>query len=460
VTAVTRQAGSGGGAGDQTGRAGPAGPGTWGGPGPGSGPGTGSGPGPGGGPGTGGWPGGPSPGGAGAVGWRRWRAPAALVAIILAGGTVIALLQTGPVVTGPLDPRDVGPGGTHALAALLAGQGKRVSTVDTAAAALAQSMRPHTALVVADPGRVGPASLPALAATPADLLIVAPGPRALAALTRGVTPAAQAPVANHPPRCTWPGARLAGPADMGGLLLRSTAPGAWRCYPVSRAATPGGPGGRAGPGAPPRTRYASLVRYRSGGRIITVLGTGAPLTNRDLGRGGNAALALNLLAGDSRIVWLVPGPAASSAPGAARSRSVSGLIPAPVYLVIAELAVALVLAALWRMRRFGPLVFEPLPVVVRASETAEGHGALYRSRRARDRAAAALRAATLARLTARTGLPQTASPEAVGRELAGRTGRGEQEIRAMLYGPVPRDDAALVKLATDLDTLEEQVLAQ
>jgi hypothetical protein len=120
--------------------------------------------------------------------------------------------------------------------------------------------------------------------------------------------------------------------------------------------------------------------------------------------------------------------------------------------------VALVLAALWRMRRFGPLVFEPLPVVVRASETAEGHGRLYRSRRARDRAAAALRAAAAARLTTRTGLPQATSPEVICQELARRTGRGAGEIRAMLFGPVPGDDAALMKLATDLDDLEGQVL--
>src|SRR5262249_57583714 len=99
------------------------------------------------------------------------------------------------------------------------------------------------------------------------------------------------------------------------------------------------------------------------------------------------------------------------------------------------------------MGRFGPLVFEPLPVVVRASETAEGHGRLYRSRRARDRAAAALRAAAVARITSRTGLPQAASPEAVGQELAGRTGRGGEAIQAMLFRPVPGDDAALVKLA-------------
>src|SRR5262249_43338157 len=191
--------------------------------------------------------------------------------------------------------------------------------------------------------------------------------------------------------------------------------------------------------APSRAGYASLVRYQRGGRVITVLGTGIPLTNGDLGNNGNAALALNLLANDSRIVWLMPGPVAGAGAG---SGSVYGLIPRPVYLVIAEIAVALVLTALWRMRRFGPLVFEPLPVVVRASETAEGHGRLYRSRRARDRAATALRTASVTRITSRTGLPQTASPEAVCQELARRTGRGEGQIHAMLFGPAPGDDAA------------------
>ena len=217
-----------------------------------------------------------------------------------------------------------------------------------------------------------------------------------------------------------------------------------------------GSGSQAGRGAA-RAGYASLVRYRSGDRVITVLGTGAPLTNLYLGGGGNAALALNLLANDSRVVWLVPGAVVSTGGGPG---SVSGLIPPAVYLVAAELAVALLLAALWRVRRFGPLVSEPLPVVVRASETAEGHGRLYRSRHARGRAAAALRAASLARITARTGLPQTASPETVSRELARRTGRSEQQIQAMLFGPAPGDDAALVKLANDLDTLEGQVLTE
>jgi Domain of unknown function (DUF4350) len=394
--------------------------------------------------------------GAGA-GWRRWRAPAATVAIILAGGVVIALLGAGPAATGQLDPRDVGPAGAHALAALLAGQGKHVSRVDSVTAALAQAREPGTAVVIADPGRIASSSLPRLSAAPADLLIIAPSRGALAGLVPGVTLAAVVGVASYPPRCSWPGARLAGAADMGGLLLRSPARGGWRCYPAGGAAAAGTAGTKTGHRALLRAGYASLIRYQRGGRVITVLGTGTPLTNQDLGNNGNAALALNLLASDARIVWLMPGTAVGTG---ARSGSVYGLIPRPVYLVIAEIAVALVLAALWRMRRFGPLVFEPLPVLVRASETAEGHGSLYRSRRARGRAAAALRSASVARITTRTGLPQTASPEAVCRELARRTGRGEGEIHAMLFGPAPGDDAALVKLASELDALEGQVLTQ
>jgi uncharacterized protein DUF4350 len=386
------------------------------------------------------------PGGRRASRWRQWRAPAALVAVILLGGLVIALLQPTATSARPLDPRNLGGDGTHALAALLAGRGTRVTATGSAGAALAQARPTHSAVIVTDPGLLTGGSLARLAAAPADLLIVAPSWRVLRALAPGITPAGLAPVASRRPGCGWPGARLAGAADTGGLLLDSAVRGAWLCYPAASAG---------GAGAGPGTRYASLVRYARHGRIITVLGSGAPLTNGYLAVAGNAALALNLLATDSHVVWLLPVPAAPAA-----GRPVPSLIPGPMYLVLAELAVAVVLAALWRMRRFGPLVAEPLPVVVRASETAEGHGRLYRSRRVRGRAAAVLRAATLARITARTGLPAGTPPEAVCRDLAGRTGRTPGEIRDMLFGPDPGDDSGLVRLATDLDTLEGQVLTR
>ena len=379
--------------------------------------------------------------------WRRWRGPAAVVILILLGGLIVALLQVRPAVTGVLDPNDTGPAGTHALVALLTGRGQSVIRAGTVATATAQAGS-GTTLVITSPYRLTGGQLAGLARVRADLLIVAPGRTTLAALAPGVTVAGPAAVASVPPQCGLPAARLAGAADLGGLALRTTAPGGWRCYPARRVADNG-----TAPSALP-----SLVRYATAGRVITVMGSGSGLTNQYLGSGGNAALAMNLLSTSSRIIWLVPSPPVAG-PAHGR-RSLSSLIPAPVYAVVIQLGIVVVFTALWRMRRLGPLIPEPLPAVVRACETVEGHGRLYRSRRARDRAAAALRGAALGRITARLGLPQGTSPEVACRELATRTGRGADEIWAILFGPVPGDDAALVRLATDLDALEGQVLTQ
>jgi Domain of unknown function (DUF4350) len=375
--------------------------------------------------------------------WRRWRAPAAVVLVVLLGGLIVALLQVPAPVTGPLDPDDTGLAGAHALVALLRDRGQTVLRAGSAASATASARAPGTTLVLTSPRLLSAGDLAALARLRASLLLVAPGRAALAALAPEVTLARPVLVRDLPPRCGLPGAVAAGDAALGGLLLRSTAPGAWRCYPEG-AATP--------------SLLASLVRYDSRGRLITVLGTGAPLANSGLGRYGNAALALNLLASRPRIVWLVPGPL--PAPGAAGPghRPLASLIPGQVYAVAIQLGVVVVLLALWRMRRLGPLVTEPLPVVVRACETVEGHGRLYRSRRARDRAAAALREAALGRIVTRLGLPRDVPADAVGQELARRTGRDPGEIRALLFGEVPGDDAALVRLADGLDALEGQVL--
>jgi len=346
-------------------------------------------------------------------------------------------------VAGPLDPADTGPAGAHAVVALLRSRGQTVIRAGSTTAAAAQAWARGTTLVVTSPQRLSGGDLTVLARLRGSLLLVAPGRAALAALAPEVTLARPALVRDLPPRCDLPGAAAAGDAELGGLLLRSTAPGAWRCYPEG-AATP--------------SLLASLVRYDSRGRLITVLGTGAPLANSGLGSHGNAALALNLLAASPRIVWLVPSPL--PAPGAASSgrRPLTSLIPGQVYAVAIQLGVVVVLLALWRMRRLGPLVTEPLPVVVRACETVEGHGRLYRSRRARDRAAAALREAALGRIVARLGLPRDVPAYAVCRELASRTGRDPGEVRALLFGEVPGDDAALVRLADGLDALEGQVL--
>jgi Domain of unknown function (DUF4350) len=372
--------------------------------------------------------------------WRAWRTPLAIVVFVLLAGTAIALLQPAPGLIGYLSPDSTGPEGTHALADLLTARGHPVQSVGTVPAAVAAAT-PGTTLVITSPDLLSTGQLGQLARTPANLVLVEPDQAALAAVAPRVTLLGDAAIGPLPPGCTWPAAVLAGSADLGGsgLRVRSGPARVTQCYAEDGQAT--------------------LVRFRSGGRLVTVLGTGAPLSDAYLARQGNAALAINLLSSGGRVSWLVPAFSTSSGTGG-RPRSFVSLVPLAAKLVALQLVVALLLTALWRARRLGPLVTEQLPVVVRASETVEGHARLYRSRRARGRVAAALRAAATARLTPAIGLPPGATPTAVTGALAARSTLDEAKIADLLYGPPPGSDPALITLAGDLDTLEGEVLRQ
>jgi hypothetical protein len=220
---------------------------------------------------------------------------------------------------------------------------------------------------------------------------------------------------------------------MGGTLFDVTA-GAYRCYSLD--------------GAP------SLLRYADAGRTITVIGSGEFMTNRRLAEDGNAALALNLTGVRPSVTWLAPRTPQGLATG---DTSLTDMIPSGVKWAVLQLGIAVGVVALWRGRRLGPLVTERLPVVVRASETAQGRGRLYRARRARDRAAVALRAGWFDRVVPRLGLSGISTGEEIVAATAARTGQDAQQIRAVLYGAPPGDDDALVALARHLDTLERQV---
>ena len=169
----------------------------------------------------------------------------------------------------------------------------------------------------------------------------------------------------------------------------------------------------------------ALIRYRDGGRTITVVGSTDFMTNERLLQEGNAALAMNLAGDRPRLIWYAPHriEGENSSPP-----SVFDLIPDNVNWIVWQLWLVVLLVALWKGRRIGPLVAEELPVVVRASETVEGRGRLYRSRRARDRAASALRTATLQRLLPRLGLGAGA-PAAGGSDGGGAAQRGRREFR-------------------------------
>jgi hypothetical protein len=202
----------------------------------------------------------------------------------------------------------------------------------------------------------------------------------------------------------------------------------------------------------------SLVQLPATGSTVTVLGTGAPLTNERLAEEGNAALGMNLVGARASAVWLLPDP---PPPGSGR-KSFTELVPFGVKLAVLQAVIAVLLVALWRARRLGPVVVEPLPVVVRSAEAVEGLARLYRSRRACDRAALALRTGALERLTALLGMPRSAATDpAMAAEIiagiAAHTGQAQATIGAALYGPPPVDDTGLVRLAGYLDELERQV---
>jgi hypothetical protein len=389
-------------------------------------------------------PGGTSAGGDARARWRRWRTPAAIGGFVLLAVIAVAVLRPPAPVAGYLSPQGTDAFGARALADILAGRGHPVQPVTTVSAAVSAA-QPGATLLVTSPYLLTRAQARALGRTGADLVIIEPDQTNLNILAPRLTLEGGEPISVLAPGCSLAPARLAGPADMGGPGLTVRNPS---------------PGGSAAPGVTQCYREdgrPTLVQFRSADRLVTVLSTGAPLANTYLARQGNAALAVNLLSGAGPVVWLVPAVPPGGTP-AGTPRSFTSLVPLTAYLVLAQLGVALVLTALWRARRLGPLVTESLPVVVRASETVEGHARLYQSRRARDRVAASLRAAAAGRLMSAVGLPGGAAPGAVTAALAARSTLDEAQVANLLYGAVPAGDAALVTLASDLDALEGEVL--
>jgi hypothetical protein len=360
---------------------------------------------------------------------RAARAPAVIALVALAAGVLIGVL-TAPGPPGFLDPTSPDQQGSRAIATLVRQQGVEVEVVRTAADARVPA---GTTLLVPFPDRLAPAQLDAVRAAGADLVLVAPGPEVLGALAPGVeTTARNGPVDVREPGCALPAAERAGAVTLGGDGYR--ADGATACYATAQG--------------------AALVQV-GGPRTVTVLGSSDVLENASLADEGNAALALGLLATHPRLAWFLPEP---EGPPVDAERSLLDLVPPGWLWGAGQLAVAAVLLALWRARRLGPVVAEPLPVVVRSAETDEGRARLYRAAGAREHAAEVLRAAARTRLSPLLGLPVAAERAALVAAAGDRTGQPAR-VEDLLFGPAPADDAALVALAGRLDELEREVRA-
>lgn len=379
----------------------------------------------------------------------RWHRLRWLVAVagILTVGVLASVLPAPRTSTADLAPDNPHGNGARAVAEVLRGQGVTIHYVRTTGEAVAAADAGTTLLVTSD-WLLDAAQLDAVTATEADLVLIDPASllsQTVAGLRTGWS------IGDSPTSivagCDDPDATAAGSiTGQGNGLVETTTPAETPadltlCFPL--------------PGRDPQAYLYAVAD--DGDRRVTVLGDAGLLTNARVADDGNAALALRALGRTSTLVWYVPSPTDQGGTDDASRPASGSLLPPVVPVVGLQLLVVAAALALWRGRRLGRVVTEQLPVVVRSAETTRGRGRLYRASRSYGHAAAALRAGVAARCAHRLGLPRSAGAVDVIAAIAHATGRDEDNVGTLLYGPSPTTDADLDTLARRLDQLESEV---
>lgn len=351
---------------------------------------------------------------------------ALLVAVVVA-----VLVGVGARTSTPMDPDNPGPGGTRAVSRVLADQGVQVAVARGADELDAIGVDATTTVAVVLPEQLGTTTIERLQDTTRDaarVVVVGAGP--------GVSD--ELGVAGGGSTVALGGGR---DADCDDPLLSGL-----RIEVDSASTYPGGDCFRGTGGAVVAEPDARLL----------LLGADQALTNDQVLRADNAAVALRLLGQTDRLVWYVP--SVDDLLGG-DGTSLESLLPRWLRPGLALALVVAVAVVVWRGRRLGPLATEPLPVVVRAVETTRSLGRMYRRAGDREHAAAALRRAARARLAERLRLGTATPAETVVREVARRTGRDPADVERLLgpEGAVPPTDPDLITLANDLAELDREV---
>jgi hypothetical protein len=363
--------------------------------------------------------------------WQRFVVGRHRIALLVTAGDVAALavvvLSSGGARTGtPLDPDNPGPDGAQALARVLDDHGVEV-TVARDAEALEATEVADTTVVVTSTELLGESTTDRLLAhtrgTP--LVLVDPGPGLVDAIGTFEEPSRATRDGGWDAECSDPLF-----ADLTVEVDQALAYPGDGCFP---------------------DEDGSLVVNRDD---VTLFGLSQALTNDQVLRADNAAAAVRLLGQHGRVVWYIP--TIDDLP-LGDGVSLETLLPRWIGPGLWLGALAVVALVVWRARRLGPLATEPLPVVVKAIETTEARGRLYRRAHDRPHAAAALRQATRARAAERLDLSGPTDPALV-RDVARHTGRDEAEVAALLDpGQAPGTDQDLITLARGLAELDREV---
>ncbi|MFV0425939.1 MAG: DUF4350 domain-containing protein [Beutenbergiaceae bacterium] len=357
----------------------------------------------------------------------RGRLTLASVALALAAAiTTLVLLQPATSIV-PFAPDSPEPDGARAAAQILTEQGVDITYVRTTAAAIAAA-EPNSTLLIFQPNELNEDQQEALAEVPSDIVLADLTPGRIAHLTNRIRITEYSSRQPLQDDCQDPDADAAGQILAGGAAITGDVT---TCFH-----------------APEGAMYAT---WTESGQVWRAFSDGMMLSNSGLAEHGNAALVFRALGAHDRLIWYLPSPGDPFTPGGPVQ---TFPIPEVALWYLVLLGVVLVL---WRGRRLGPVVLEPLPVVVKATETTRGRGRLYRRAHAHAHAGSALRAGFLARVCGPLGIPGHAPPEQVIDTLARASGRDPAAISDVLYGPPPSNDSSLIALTQALDTLESEL---
>lgn len=357
-----------------------------------------------------------------------------LIAVLVLGVSLVGLqLAVQAPQRDGFDPEGRGYNGTLALAELLRQQGITV-TIERDRFAAARALDDQSTLVLADPPALSDDAVDALFDEATSVVVLTGSSRMLRLLDLG-SDAEASGTRPQDASCRLPELDRVGAVTPGRLFLPST--GVTACFTEGDG--------------------AGLLVSDVDDRRRTIIDGSRLFTNEHLATDGNAALGLALLGQQPHVVWYVPSYADTDLADTADVDTLGSLTPPWVTPAILLLLLAGVAAGIWRGRRFGPLVVESLPVMVRASETMLGRARLTAKAADARHAAEAVRDGTLRRLATRMGLSTQAPVDAIADAVADRMGVARGSIRDILAAPLPTTDAALVPFARHLSALEAAV---
>lgn len=360
---------------------------------------------------------------------KRRRTTLVITLALVAAVLVVVFTQDGVGQTGDLDPQNPGLDGAQALAQVLGDEGVNVEIVRSADALAEADAAEDATVVVTSTQNLGPSTVDRLLSDTAGatLVVVDAGPGVVEAFDGVEAPSRDSLGDGRVADCDL--------SPINGLTLE-----------VDTAFTyPSGDGCFAQDGR------SVLIRADSG----LFFGGGQALRNDQILRADNAAIGLRALGQRDRLVWYVPDFADAIA---GESTTLSSLIPRWIFPGLFLAGLTSIALVLWRARRLGPLATEPLPVVVKAIETTQSRGRLYRRAGDRGHAADVLRRAARGRAAERLRLGRGTSEGVVVRDLARHLGRPESEVADLIgsSAPVPASDKELITLANDLAEIDRE----